>query len=156
MFKKGSKIFAVIVVLALIALLAATFVGCGNLDKLGKPVIETGSKQATVIIGEDSYLVKTDAIYVHDLLLELKEAGKIEYKFDMGEYGAFVTKLNGLVGTADYKQWIGVYVDSDDAELIMPGYDETVNGKTYHSASLGVSGLPVRDGVTYLFLQQSA
>ena len=153
MFKKGNKIFAAVVVALLIAVLAATFVGCGKVKDLGKPVIETGDKQATVIIGEDSYLVKTDAVYVHDLLLQLKEAGKITYEFDETEYGAFIKKLGKLEGTADYSKWIGVYVDVDAADLITPGYDVTVNGKTYHSASLGVSSLPVRSGVTYLFYQ---
>lgn len=153
MFKSGKKFFAVIAVLALVALLAATFVGCAELDKLGKPVIQTGNKRASVIIGEDSYLVETNAEYVHDLLVELKESGVIDYEFDMGAYGAFVTKLNGLVGTSDYSRWIGVYVDSDDVDIASPGFDETVAGKTYHMASFGVGSLPVREGVTYLFLQ---
>ena len=153
MFKKGSKIFAAVVVTLLIAVLAATFVGCGKIKDLAKPVIETGDKEATVIIGEDSYFVKTDAVYVHDLLVQLKEAQKITYEFDETQYGAFIKKLNKLEGTADYSKWIGVYVDVDSADIITPGYDVTVDGKTYHSASLGVSSLPVRNGTTYLFAQ---
>lgn len=153
MFKKQSKIFAIVAVIAILTVTFAALAGCDSLKELGRPVIETGDKDATVIIGEDSYFVKTDAVYVHDLLLQLKEAEKIEYEFEDGQYGVFITKLGSLVGTADYSKWIGIYVDSDAEDIITPGYDLTVDGKTYHSASLGASTLPVRSGVTYLFHQ---
>lgn len=152
MFGKRGKIL-VATALALL-IVAVAFVGCDGLKELGKPVIETGDKSVTVIIADDAYPVKTGSNYVHDLLVELKEAGEIEYEFHDTQYGAFIDKLGELVGTEDYSKWIAIYVDSDDAELITPGFDVTVDGKTYHSASLGASGLPVKNGVTYLFLQQ--
>lgn len=154
MFKKRSKFFAysLVAILTLVALVS--LVACGGLNDLGKPNTQDGVKQATIIIGAQTYSVQTEAEYLHDALLELKAAGKIEYEFTLGEYGAFVTKLNELEGTANYSKWIGVYVDSDDSELASPGYDETVDGKVYHSANLGVSDMPLLDGLTYVFLQK--
>ncbi len=152
MFKKGNKFFAAVVVALLIAVLAATFVGCGKVKDLGKPVIETGDKQATVIIGENSYLVKTDAVYVHDLLVQLKEAGKITYEFQESEYGAYILSLGSLKPSGN--SYVSVYHDIDDLTLYDPAWDAPIKkgDKTFHSASLGVSSLPVRSGATYLFV----
>ena len=42
------------------------------------------------------------------------------------------------------------YHDIDDITLYTPGHDLERDGKTYFSASVGVSSLPLRDGATYL------
>lgn len=152
MFKKGSKIFVAVALVALFALLAATFVGCGKLKDLGAPAIETGDKEATVIIGEDSFFVKTDAVYVHDLLLQLKEAGKIEYEFQDSEYGAYILSVGSLKPSGN--SYVSVYHDIDDITLYDPAWDTPIEreGKTFHSASLGVGSLPVKSGATYMFV----
>lgn len=152
MGKKLNKIFIVALV-ALLALSLLAFVGCDKLKDLGKPVIETGEKEATVIIGEDSYFVKTDAEYVHDLLVELKEAGEIEYDFDVTEYGAYIKKLGSLDPTKSQNSFIALYHDIDDDSLIDYEYGSTVkyDGKDFHSASVGASSMPVRSGAKYLF-----
>ncbi len=150
MGKKLGKIL-VIAVVALLALSLMTFAGCDKLKDLGKPVIETGDKQATVIIGEDSYLVKTDAIYVHELLVQLKDANIIKYEFSESEYGAYIVALGGL--SLGERAFVAVYHDIDDDTLIDYEYGTslTYGGKQFHSSNLGVSALPVYDGASYLF-----
>ncbi len=152
MFGKRNKIFATLALIALVAILAAAFAGCGNLKKLGAPVIETGEKEATVIIGEDSYFVKTDAEYVQDLLVQLKEAGKITYEYHDGQYGAYIDSLGSLKPSGN--SFVSVYHDIDDLTLYDPAWDEPITrgDKTFHSSSYGVESLPVRSGATYLFV----
>ncbi len=145
MFVKGKKILAIALCLAL-AFCALALAACGDNT-------EAGTKSVTIIIGDDVFSEETEALYVHDLLEEMCERGDIEYEFEMDTYGATVEKLNNLLSTSDWTMWIGVYIDVDDVELISPGYETTHQGKTYYSSGLGVSSLPVMDGVTYLFVQ---
>ena len=151
MSKKINKI-VVVAVVALLALSLMTFAACDKLKDLGRPVIETGDKEATVIIGEDSYYVKTGANYVHDLLVELKAAGEITYEFSISQYGAYIEALGNL-NLDEQGAFIAVYHDIADDTLIDYEYGTTltVDGKEFHSSIFGVSELPVYSGATYLF-----
>ncbi len=150
---KKSTIIKVAMILTLIMALSI-FVACDKIKNLGAPETEVGEKSVTVIIGNQKYSVNTDAEYVHNLLLEMKETSGIIYEFSDSEYGATIEKLNALENdSASWTKWIGVYHDIDDVELITAGFDEEYDGKTYCSSSLGVENLPVRNGATYYFKQ---
>ncbi len=150
---KKSTIITVSIILTLV-LAMSIFVACDKIKNLGAPETEVGEKTVTVIIGEDKYAVTTDAEYVHDLLLEMKEKGKIVYEFSDSAYGATIEKLNALENdSVTWTKWIGVYHDVEEMDLISAGFDVEYDGKTYHSSNLGVETLPVRNGATYYFKQ---
>ncbi len=146
MFFKGKK-FVVFALVCVLALCTLTICACAPTG------VEDGEKTVTIIIGDSVIEERTDAVYMHDLLQEMSEEGDVEYEWEDGAYGATVMRLNELVTSTDWTSWIGYYIDLNDVSLISPGYDVEHEGKTYYSAAMGVSILPVKDGVTYLFLQ---
>lgn len=150
---KKSTIITIALILTLIMALSI-FVACDKIKDLGAPETEVGSKSVTVIIGEDKYSVTTDAEYVHELLLEMKETKGITYEFSDSAYGATIEKLGALENdSVTWTKWIGVYHDIEEMDLIAVGFDVEYDGKTYHSSNLGVETLPVKNGATYYFKQ---
>ena len=147
------KLLTIVAIIAIVSCLV--LVGCDKLKDAGKPAAEEGAKSVTILLqngnGYSSYTAKTSAEYVQDLLVELKNAGVFAYEFHNTEYGAFMDVLGTMHPNSDNYEYIMFYHDINDAELIYPGYDVEYDGKTYSSASLGVSSFPVRDGATYLF-----
>lgn len=156
MFKKNAKILLILLVVALLVTSALCLCACDGLKDFGKPAPDEGSKSVSVVIGEQSYSLKTDAEYVQDLLVEMKDAGKIQYEFSTSQYGAYMTRLNDLSPSSS-SEWIAVYHDIDDMTLKDMQYGEAIQkgGKSYFTASLGVSSLPVRNGASYLFIIKS-
>lgn len=153
MLSKRAKFTLSILLVILVLVSAVGFVACDGLRNAGKPGAQTGEKAITVIVGDESISASTTAEYMHQLLVELDTASKLQYEYTDGQYGATITKLNDLVTTPDWSKWIGVYHDINDVTLYDPQYDTTVNGKTYHSSSVGASSLPIKSGATYLFVQ---
>ncbi len=148
MFRTKSKWLIALLLVLVLSVSMLCFVACNDNDDT-----QEGVKNIKVVIGEKSLSVSTDEEYVHDVLVELKEEGKIVYEFEMGQYGATIMKLDTFETTADWSKWIAVYHDINDITLYDPQYDIQQDGKTYHSSSLGVSSLAVQDGATYLFVQ---
>ncbi|MCQ2602459.1 MAG: hypothetical protein MJ193_00885, partial [Clostridia bacterium] len=92
---KKSTIITIALILTLIMALSI-FVACDKIKDLGAPETEVGEKSVTVIIGNQEYSVKTDAEYVHSLLLEMKETKGITYDFSDSAYGVIIEKLGNL------------------------------------------------------------
>lgn len=147
MFNGKNKIAIVCLLVLVLCVSAVCMCACDASNT------QEGEKSVVLIVGTQEISVKTDALYLHDLLVELNDAGRITYEFSTSEYGAVVSKLNDLETTLDWSKWIGVYHNIDDITLYTPGYDITINGNTYFSSSCGVSALVVLDGATYVFVQ---
>ena len=154
MFKKRGGALAAIIILALLsALILVAFAGCGSLKDLGKPGADAGAKSVTVIVGDSTFSVQnTSAEFVHDLLVQLKDEGKLIYEFHDSEYGAYIDELGSLKAGAN--SYVSVYHNIDDLALYDPAWDAPIqrDGTTFHSSSLGVGSLPVKDGASYLFV----
>mgnify|MGYP001292924443 CR=1 FL=1 len=137
----GKKI-ALSLILAL--LLVASLCACAPADNSQKSVV--------IIIGEREFALNTQAAFLHDALLELKETGEIEvYSFSGSGTGIYIDELSGLDASAQ-NSFIGVYHNIDDATLIdyQYGGSQTVGGETFRSSNVGVAALPLVDGAKYL------
>ena len=153
MTDRAKSIVKILTIVAIIALVASfVFVAC-NKDAKGD------SKTVTLIIGVgESYVTlteTTDNEYMAGLLLELKEAGKIQYEWENGSYGTYMLSLNNI-NPQGQSEWVAVYHDIDDVTLRAdigewPMPNAEYNGKTYYSSSAGVDLLPLIDGHTYYF-----
>ena len=76
-----------------------------NIFYQNKPQPQAGSKAFTLEVIDDqgaekAYSGKTDAEYLADLMKELQAQGDFSYEGETGEYGLFISTVNGL--TADY------------------------------------------------------
>ena len=133
--KKNQKIIiSVVVVVALIAVLLGVYT-------FFKPKATTGSKEYTVNVVDAegttvTYDGTTDAQYLSELMDELVEEGDFSYVGEAGEYGLYITTINGI--TADYAT-DGAY------------WSIYVNG-VY--GQYGADSQPVTDGDEYSFVYE--
>lgn len=133
--KKNQKIIiSVVVVVALIAVLLGIYA-------FFKPKATTGSKEYTVNVVDAegttvTYDGTTDAEYLSELMDELVEEGDFSYVGEAGEYGLYITTINGI--TADYAT-DGAY------------WSIYVNGEY---GQYGADSQPVTDGDEYSFVYE--
>lgn len=133
--KKNQKIIiSVVVVIALIAVLLGIYA-------FFKPKATTGSKEYTVNVVDAegttvTYDGTTDAQYLSELMDELVEEGDFSYVGEAGEYGLYITTINGI--TADYAT-DGAY------------WSIYVNGEY---GQYGADSQPVTDGDEYSFVYE--
>lgn len=110
--------------------------------KKPKPAASTGSKQVEVTVRDDKgeekgYQVNTDAEYLIQVLDELKQGGEFTYEGTDGDYGMYITSVNGLEANYDVNQafW-SIYVNGE-------------------YGSYGVSDQPVNDGDQFMLAYES-
>ena len=133
--KKQTKIIiSVVAVLAVIAILAGVYFALA-------PKAQQGSKSVTVEVVDDKgdtkpYTVKTDAEYLSQVMDELTAAGDFSYEGTNGEYGLYITAINGV--TADY--------DADGAYWSILVNDEY--------GMFGADSQPVADGDDFKFVYE--
>ena len=134
--KKTIKLLTILLTL----ILAFTFVGC---------------KKNPVTVDENSVIITAD-FSDYDLegktLLEFMEILKSEGKLDFTISDGMVNSINGVANSAN-SYWM-FYTDDTENSNEAWGTAE-YNGKTYFSASLGVSDLPLKDGATYIIIYQT-
>lgn len=133
--KKQTKIIISIVsVLAVIAILACVYFALA-------PKAQQGSKSVTVEVVDDKgdtkpYSIKTDAEFLSQVMEELAAAGDFSYEGTDGDYGLYITAINGV--TADY--------DADGAYWSILVNDEY--------GMFGADSQPVADGDDFKFVYE--
>lgn len=140
-----------------IALLLCVLCAC-DLKNAGKPEAQEGEKSITIVIGDVPFSVKTDAEYLHNVLVEMNDKNEIKYEYSSGPYGVVVSKVNELETTSDWIKWISIYHSIDDITLRAdigeyPMDKYSYENKEYFPSSVGVEYLPIYDGSMYLLIQ---
>lgn len=106
------------IILSIAAIAAAILVLLG-IYRVFSPKAQEGTKAYTMIVtSEDgsrkSYQGKTDAEYLRDLMDELQATGDFAYDGYEGDYGLYITTINGV--TADYDMdgaYWSIYVNGE-------------------------------------------
>ncbi len=133
--KKQTKIIiSVVAVLAVIAILAGVYFALA-------PKAQQGSKSVTVEVVDDKgttkpYTIKTDAEFLSQVMDELTAEGDFSYEGTDGDYGLYITAINGV--TADY--------DADGAYWSILVNDEY--------GMFGADSQPVADGDDFKFVYE--
>ena len=144
--------------LLLAAVLVCFAVGCGkttnkNLD------------DDSIIFTADSSILEIDEnTTLEDYLVALKDAGELTYDGNKGDFGLFITSMNGIenevisstANSSEGYSWT-VYIDFIDIEgVLYAGDSATVNHgeKTLYAAIYGVSYIPCLEGHTYAFVYE--
>lgn len=146
------RLCLVLVCIVLAGVVAVAFAACNDGGKDGGTAAEV---TVTLTVGDaDGVTLTTDARYLYDALAGYCAESGIVLEGEEGVYGFYITRIGDLVnGQGGY---IMIYHDMDDLTLYTPGYDTERDGKTYHSSSVGVSSLPLRDGASYLIILTNA
>lgn len=132
----------------------------GLQDKLTGYEANDLEKNIKIYIGDDDPIsVTTKENKVFYVLSDLVESSSISaFAFQGGSYGAYITKLNDLYDSYDAdtrtSHYISVYHSIDDVNLKGMGEIEH-NGVTFFYSNVGVSSLPIVDGASYYFAQET-
>ncbi|MDE7379617.1 MAG: hypothetical protein K2N14_01070 [Clostridia bacterium] len=163
--KKLTKFFAAIVAVCTLALGFSLF-GCnqngGGLD-LGNGTGNYIAKQTdteVVFVGTTDVLKEHDEYSLFDYMTALKTKKQLDFKGDNGQYGYFITSVNGKEATGN-SYW-AVYIsfktlDGDETVYAGGEYstEYTYETTTLYSANYGVSGIPYVNGATYALVLET-
>lgn len=137
----------------LTALWAACFAGCAPQTTLVKAELLENNADCVVIAAG-----KNDALYsLYDALSAFRDAGELTFAGSEGEFGFYLTSLNGREMAAD-RYW-AVYTTL--GMLDGTAYSDAAWGtweygeSSLASASYGVSGLPLVEGELYALVWET-
>ena len=131
------KIFKICAAAACAAAMCSAFAGCAN----GVVKVESDDGSANYVFkvrGDVAELGDDTTLY--DYMRALKERGELEFEAEKGDYGYYITSVEGV---SEKRELDGVIYSS--AEYGTWDYD----GLTLNSARYGVDGMPAVEGCTY-------
>ena len=148
---KLKRLCLVLVCIVLAGVVAVAFAACNYGGQGGGDGDTAEEVTVTLPVGEaDGVTLTTDARYLYDALEGYCAESGIVLEGEDGMFGFYITRIGDLVnGQGGY---IMIYPDMDDLTVYTPCYDAAGDGQTYHSSSVGVSSLPLRDGASYLIV----
>lgn len=144
--------------LAVCAVLLCFAVGCGkttNKDLDEDSIVFTATSEIIQIDGDTT---------LEDYLVALKNAGQLTFEGNKGDFGLFITSMNGManetvssaLNSSEGYSWT-VYIDFLQTDgTCYAGDSATVNyGDTIlYAATYGVSHIPCLEGHTYAFVYE--
>lgn len=125
--------------LAIIAVLSTLLVGCNN-----------EVKDVVFTVDATKYEI-TETTTLNDYMGFLEVDGKLSFTTSDSAYGMFITSVNGVKnGIGSNPCWMVYTDDPDYSDTSDWGTEITVDGKTYKSTTLGISGIIVKANATYV------
>ena len=142
--KKLTKILSVLVVLTLLVSAFALF-ACTK-----KSYVQQTETEVMFTIDKD-IMPDCTGKFLIDYLDALQAKGEISYVAEDGAWGKFITQINDR--KADSSQGESWFIYADDEENTTPAWGEyKVGEKTYYSTNYGVTSMPIKEGVTFVFM----
>lgn len=148
MKKKIAALF--IAIISVVTVFA--FAGCN-----GGKVTKTEIDEKTCYVFTASLGKEETDVTVADYLKTLKDKGELDFESYDGDYGLYITSVDGLKEqfSADYSSgsYWSFYLDFTTLDGVIYASDTDIceyGGKTYYYASYGFSGVPCIDGHTYI------
>ena len=142
------------------AVLICFTVGCG---KTTNKVVDIDG-DSIIFTATSSVLEIDDDTTLGNYLVALKDAGELTFEGNTGDFGLYITSMNGkaneiissALNSSEGYSWT-VYIDFLDIDgTPYAGDSETVTygEKTLYKASYGVSYIPCLEGHTYAFVYE--
>ena len=127
--------------LVLMTLLSSlVFVACSN-----------GEAENVVFTADGAKYQITETTTLNDYMNALELDGKLSFTTSSSIYGMFITSVNGVKnGIGGNPCWMVYTDDPDYMDTSDWGTEITIDGKTYKSTTLGISGVIVKSGMTYV------
>lgn len=126
--------------LTLVAILSTfLMVGCNNQEE-----------NVVFTVDAEKYTI-TETMTLNDYMNLLEDDGVLSFTTSSSAYGMFITSVNGVKnGVGSNPCWMVYTDDPDFSDTSDWGTEITVDGKTYKSTTLGISGVIVKSGMTYV------
>ena len=145
-FMKTTKFTSMI--LAIFSAVIFTLTACRGADApSAASVLESSDKLAVI-------QASSTGGSLEEAMSALKEAGALTYEGSEGDYGFYLTSVNGYTPDAENNEYWAIYttlgeyggVEYSNSEYGTYEYD----GKTCAGASYGISGIPLVEGEIYV------
>lgn len=145
---KTKTLFATVVFLVLM-FTVTTFIACNNEANVdGVKLLENTEKLVVIEATQTGGNLE-------DALKSCKEAGKLEYEGATGDFGFYLTSVNGYTPDTSKNEFWAIYSTLGEYEGVSYSNAEygtyDYKGTTCASASYGVSGMPLIEGKIYIF-----
>ncbi len=158
---KKLSLLLLVAVFTIVATL--TFVACDN-NSGSTPEPNAKGVSATIIFAdEDSNILlektfNTESAFLSDAVEELIADSANELACDSSDsgYGLYMNSftISGATYPQKDKAYVMMYTSLTDAKLITAGFELTLADTTYNSCGLGMSSMPIEEGVTYVLIAQ--
>lgn len=142
--KKLTKILSVIAIIAILVMSFA-LVACTK-----KTYVQQTDTAIAFTIDKD---IMPDCTGKHlvDYLNALQEKGELTYEVQaMGTYNMLI-KINDRTADATKGEYWFIYADDEENTTEAWGTYE-FEGKTYNSTNFGIDDMPIKEGVTFVFM----
>ena len=116
------------------------------------PIPEDGA-DIIIIVGDYRFELNTHERYLKGAILELVEYKDIVFEYSNHSWGVMVDRIGDLVNGYD-GAWLILHLDYNNPAWATPD-TYVLDGITFFSANVGISDMPVIDGVAYLFVLMS-
>ena len=137
------------IILALFFLVTLTLTACTSNDSPLSGGFSLESSDKLVVITAN----KTGGS-LEEAMSSLKEIGLLKYEGSEGDYGFYLTSVNGYTPDAESNEYWAIYTTLGEYEGVEYSNSEygtyEYEGKTCSSASYGISGIPVVEGELYV------
>jgi len=138
----------------LLALSIAVLVAVGIFAAASCLEVKTGG-DITIIIGNQTFeMTAVEHEFIGEVLDELTAEHQLAFTYSTSAFGRMILTLGPLNPLAINNEFIAIYISILEPQWSSP-YNRTVDGITFYSANFGIDGLPVLDGVKYLFVISS-
>ena len=145
--------------LILSAFLLCFVLGCGK-----TVVNDIDEDKSIIFVASSSVLEINEDSTLEDYIVALRDAGELTFNGDKGDYGLFITSMNGKANeiisstpsSSEGYSWT-LYIDfTSHGGVIYAGDSKcvTYNGTTLYQASYGVSSIPCLKNHTYAFVYE--
>ncbi|MFI3229572.1 MAG: hypothetical protein R3Y23_05355 [Bacillota bacterium] len=99
---------------------------------------------------------ETTASYLSDFMDQIvaDADNEVSYEADDTGYGLYMSTftVSGVTYGSASNQYPMMYTTITDENYLYAGYTTTIGQVTYNSCGLGMSGMPIEDGVTYVIV----
>lgn len=110
-----------------------------------------GEVENVVFTADGAKYEITETTTLNDYMNALELDGKLSFTTSSSIYGMFITSVNGVKnGIGGNPCWMVYTDDPDYMDTSDWGTKITIDGKTYKSTTLGISGVIVKSGMTYV------
>ena len=122
---------------------------------------ESHGVSASLDVSDKQVVIKASSTggSLEDTMSGFKEIGMLTYEGTTGDYGFYLTSVNGYTPNAENNEYWAIYTTLGEYEGVEYSNSEygtyDYNGKTCASASYGISGLPMVAGEIYILVVES-
>ena len=153
--KATKKVLLTVLALALVVSAVLGLVACNNNPTPRTPAVAKEFQLSSVSSVSNIIVISLDSTIMSDItgkhLIDYLNALVAKGYFDYTMEGGMVTTVNKITVDSTKNQFWAIYTDDEVNSSDLWAAPIVIDGKTYNSASYGITDLPLTEGKSYIF-----